>query len=189
MNTEEVVVGKARTAEFKALFQSSMDNLKAACVIYVEDIDVDWEVKFQYEEALPHIPNSAWARFEAIGRGILHPELALMAGPGPRRLITLPMSDQKKYVNTPVNLLMKDGTILKAKVRELNRKQADQAFTINSVRSIEEQKLYLERQAALDATEHTKKYEIVEGRLRVISAGSMFSAAELKHILGEMKKS
>jgi len=176
---------KARTKEFAQLFNSSMENLKKACEIYVADIDLDWKLKSEYEEAMPHIPNSAWARFEAIGRGILDPELALMNGPGPRRLMSLSISDQKRYLNTPVPIAMKNGTVKKVDIRSLSQAQAQQVFTISNVRSVEEQKMVI-KERDRQALEKRKKYEISDDSMLVCTSKAIFTRNELIHIIEEI---
>lgn len=100
-------------------------------------------------ERWPQLTADVLATFERIGRKQLHPSTFLNESPGRRALRRCPYSEQVKYSEEPIEfLLLKDGvpeTIL-VSIDSLTDAHAKQVFGSRRVRTLGEQRLWLEDQ-------------------------------------------
>jgi hypothetical protein len=124
-------------------------------------------------------------RFEQIGRQQLYPNLLLNDSPGVRRLRRLPYNLQKKYANEPVTLLISGGETLETDVRNLTPNQAAQVFSGNRLRTISEQRAYIEdkksSEEAVPASGNLP-YRIV-GKTVVVMQSCKFTPGDLARLL------
>lgn len=131
------------------------------------------------------------SRFEQIGRQRLYPQLLLNDSPGIRRLRRLPFDLQKKHSSEPVTLLLSDGESLEVDVRNLTPSQAAQVFSSNRLRTIAEQRAWLEDQKtselAVPATGNLP-YRIV-GKTVVFMETCRCSAGDLAKLLAQITDS
>ena len=93
------------------------------------------------------------SRFEAIGRNNLYPKLLASTSPGARALMGCGYSEQKQFCHEPIELLVVKGEahdVLKVDVDALTSDQCKQAFGRGHVRSMAEQRAYMESKAEED---------------------------------------
>lgn len=126
----------------------------------VKLLEVEPNAKRLIMKREPMIGMSFLNQLEAVGRGTLHPKLAMTSNAGYNRLQRLPLSDQSRYLEEPIELLVtKDGDydVLLVKVEELNPDQARQVFDGNSVRSASAQRAYIENLKTQEAVKQGAK--------------------------------
>ena len=140
---------------------------------------------------LPDLSPEHLKRLEDIGRKRIHPQILVSAAPGIRRLGRLDYSTQEKYLNEPVDLLIDDGNgleTLKVDVRNLTRDQSFQAFASDRVRSVAEQRAYLEDRKASQVglpEEYRLPFKVTSKSL-VIFKPCELDRKQLASILAEM---
>lgn len=171
-------------ARFGELLRQSLNAFSEACRVYVNDIDRDPALAAVYRTSYPDIPPRSWQGFEAVGRGVLVPQLLWAEGPGPRALTKLPMSTQTRLLNEPVELLTVDGDTLMVDVKAMSAAQARQVFASSHVRSLGEQRAWLETQRK-PADPKGLPYRVRSGRLEVFRPVT-FTRAELQRLLQGM---
>jgi hypothetical protein len=158
-------------SEFKSAFAAGIDSIVNASEIYVKAIDEDPAIKDRFrDEFADIIPSSAWSGFEAVGRKWMHPKL-LMGGGGrySSQIKRLPYSDQEQiFSGTRYGLLTADGDTLRVDVRSITPEQAEQLFDRSHIRSLAEQKAWLEaRKSAPQKAEDVQvmPYSITDGKV------------------------
>jgi hypothetical protein len=182
--------------QFGKLINNGVESLTQACKLYVQTIDKDIELQAVFFETYPEIPHTAWRRFEAVGRGNLHPKLLINFNCAARRLERCSFSEQTQYVEKPFNVLLNNSDTLPVSLYNLTPGQIRQVFAKDHVRNIPEQRAYLEDLKTDDAVANAlaesrrhpvKAYRVIRGRLIVMSECS-FSKEDLLHIIIEMDK-
>jgi hypothetical protein len=193
MSTEiEVPALSVLVKKFTNLFQEGMKALEEASKLYVEAIDSHPNAKEVFMEKVPEIPASAWAGFEAVGRGSLDKRLLYSSSGVSSRLRKLPLSAQRRALDGRVDLLLEGGDTLKLKVTEATTEQLNQLIASNHIRTLGEQRLYLEskRTSAIPPipVEARPPYVITGKGIRVIRQAD-FTKADLARILLELETS
>lgn len=138
---------ESNAARFASLVQQGIDAWTEAGRLLVEMLTENPDAKSAITNANPDLTDEILSRFEAIGRNQLHPKCLLNNSPGMRRLRGLPFSDQSRYLESPVPLLVqKESGIetLQVAVRNLTTKQAQQVFANGYVRAPDAQRAWLE---------------------------------------------
>ena len=139
--------------------------------------------------------------FERIGRKQLRPELLISRYPAARHMLTLTYSDQVKYDENPVAVVVtRDGDktdVLQIATKNLTKPQCKQVFektaSGNRVRSEAAQKAWLESERTKASTQQgtkTKKatWEIRDGKLVIHVAPITFTRKEVMAMLQTMEK-
>ena len=192
------VTVSAGVKQFVKLFWEGVDAWTRAGVLYVEMLEKSPGVADEIIAQCPDISRAVLGRFEEVGRKSLHPKLLVMDGPGPSRLRMMPYSVQLRHIESPLEMLTcRNGNsdTLLVHVRELSSEAAKQVFAVDHVRSLAEQRNYIESTAAL--TKERKKTAkedvreipwVIEGRgKRVrIDAPCVMSRQEVGAILAAM---
>lgn len=147
---------ESKIKQFGDLLSQIGAGIIAAGKLVVEIVEENPDGKRQLAERYPQISMSFLNQLEAVGRGQMHPKLALAANPGYVKLRKLPISEQVRYVEEPLELVVeKDGEfdILLVKASDMTPDQAKQVFADDHVRSQGAQRAYLEdmKQKALTA--------------------------------------
>lgn len=177
----------------KEAFEQGMRNLQMACELYVQAIDEDYRNKEIIQNGLEHvIPRNAWSGMEQAGRGLLDRRLTFDRGGRNARFIKkLPISDQKRIMDGDmVELLTVKGDSINVDARKVTAEQAKQLFDGDSIRSLSEQRAYMEsverEWEALERTvEVTEAYRIERGRL-IVPKGCILTKQEVLRIAMEM---
>jgi hypothetical protein len=149
MKTSELTVMDEKIEKLGGLMQNIGTSLMAAGKLLVEILEEEPKGKRLIQAKYPGISAPMLNQLEALGRGQLHPALALSGSPGYIRLRGLPMSDQERYLEESVELLVEAGEdydVLLVKVSDLTPKQAAQVFAPDHVRAQGAQRAYLEDQ-------------------------------------------
>lgn len=180
--------------EFGDLFLKGIEYLLKACQLYVKTIEDNPDVKSDFEETYPDISPSAWRRFEAVGRGSLHVKLLTNLTTGAKKLGRCSFTEQSKYVEEPIEVLLSGGDMLKVNIHNLQPDQVKQVFAPDHIRTRPEQRAYIESLKTTKAIETSRKeaaevsppYEIKRGKL--IVGGVIFTKSDLVRILVQLEK-
>ena len=190
--TNEVTI-KSRMAEFRDALQAGVDGITKAGEIYVAALDEDPRNADRFrDEFAEFVPPSAWSNFEAVGRKWLHPRL-IMGGVGDRKknaiIKKMPYSMQERiFKRERFGLLTAAGETLQIDVLEATSEQAEQLCNGQAVRSISEQRAWIDARRAETANPdpiEVLPYTISDGKV-TFRRGVTLSRAELKRLLTEM---
>ena len=139
-------------------------------------------------ERRPNIRRSTIRAFERIGRGTLLAEVEYSKHPGIKLLGRLGIAEQRKFLKEPVDVLIRKGSeliTLKAKVENLLPKQRRQVFAGDHIRSVGEQRLYLEsKDAEPKSIDLDRPYRVRRGEV-VITAPCRLTVQQLLVLLTE----
>lgn len=170
--------------EILADLKGAADRIAAAGRKWVK---LDTGLRQRIVDATPAGMRDVWLRLERVGMGTLHPQLATTAGIAARYLGRLPMSEQERYLQERIPVLVVNGRepdILRIDVGALSRGQRKQVF-VNAggtvrVRSIDEQRAWLADQAQREQRKEQRN-EVLRidrpGRWKV-DGGKVYVAAE-----------
>ncbi len=179
--------------DFRNAFSDGLNSIVKASQIYVVAIDENPKIADDFvREFRDVIPATAWAGFEAVGRKWMHPRL-LMGGGGRygSKIKRLPYSAQEQIFNGGrFDLLTNKGDTLSVDIRELEPEQVDQIIDNNHIRTLSEQRAWLENQRTSDEEEIV---QLAEKPAYVISSGKVcfrrgitMTRNEVKRLLQEM---
>jgi len=176
--------------EFRAAFAAGIQGIVKAGEIYVAAIDHNPKLADSFrEEFTDSIPAAAWGQFEAVGRKWLHPNLILGGGGEyATRIKRLPYSQQERvFAGERFDMLTGAGDTLKVDLREIGKTQADQMFAERHVRTLSEQKSWIEARRAVPVVEPTEllPYTISGDRV-TFRRGATLTRAELKRLVMEV---
>jgi hypothetical protein len=180
----------AKITEFVSLWQKGVDAWIKAGEILVEMVEADPHTYDYIAQKYPLMNAGVLAKFEQIGRKILHPQLLLTASPGFAKLRRLPFSLQERYLDEPIPIVVQtdDGTdVLLVQAKNMTKDQADQVFTSGRVRTEGEQKAWLMDMRSKMAKPCNKVDRIwtVKGGKAIIN-GVEFTRKEIVGILSAM---
>jgi len=182
----------SRIADFRAALQAGIEGIVKAAEIYVAALDEDPRNADTFrDEFAEWVPSSAWAQFEAVGRKWMHPRL-LMGGVSDRKksaaIKRLPYSMQSRiFKRERFPLLTADGDTLQVDLMEATGDQVDQLCGSDSIRSLSEQRAWIESKAAAKACDEAEvmPYTLYNGKV-TFRRGCVMNRAELKRLLQEM---
>lgn len=179
-------------SEFYQALQRGREALEDAGKILVALIDEDASVKERIMEEHPEITEDVLETFERIGRRQLYYRLCLLEAPGIRALKRCPYSEQVRYSTDPIPMLLLNGNDsadqLSVAVHALNQEQVRQVFSSHRIRTVAEQRAWLESQRAkLPPPETDATYTIKRDQLQVRKP-TILSKSDLLRILMEMEK-
>lgn len=152
-------------------------------------------IKERIMELEPRIDPQALADMERIGRKQLHPMLTVSNKPALRALRRMPYSEQERYSSEPVELLIVDSadktSTLQVSIHNMTADQSRQAFNGNHVRTLAEQRAYIEGERAKrmvkQAPPVTSDYVISRGRI-VTNRPLTLTQEDLVRMLSEITK-
>lgn len=172
--------------EFKQAFNVGIKSIERASKIYVKALDEDVDAYNKFRDAFDgEIPASAWTKFENVGRGFMHSKLLIGAGGRhSNKIAKLPMSEQKLMFDGKVDLLLQDGDTIKVDAKTLRPSDAKQLFANNHIRTLSEQKTYLESIKA----EHSLKMEEYKTLPYEIKGNKVFFKHNTEFTKRELKK-
>lgn len=137
-------VTKTAAALFIELVRRGIEAWIEAGEIAARELDADpeWADKLCAENKW--ITPERVKRFADFGRKKIHPLLYVAGTPGASKLMKMPYSLQEKHVKEPVEVLTPGGEPLLVDVMNLKPNQVDQVFGFDRVRSLAEQRAWIE---------------------------------------------
>lgn len=169
------------------------ENLQQISEVYVTAIDRDPAFREHLADELPAVPGGFWRDLERVGRGQLDSRIAGGGVPYSQRLRRLTMSEQKQAIEHPLQLLTSGGDTLRASIDSLLPEQAEQVFARDHIRSLPEQKAWIEAKIAEQTNNKRVKYakepvEIDKKRRCIIVGGIRITAADLADYLKRLNE-
>lgn len=141
------IESRKKLEAFKQAFTTGIEGIVSAAKIYVEAIDDNPKNADLFrDEFVDWIPEGAWAGWEAVGRKWMHPKL-LMGGGGrfSNKIKRLPYSTQERiFDGEKFPLMTATGDTLNVDIRNITTEQAEQLFDGSHIRSLPQQKAYME---------------------------------------------
>lgn len=180
-------IAKTQVQQFKELFTGGMQKIREACQVYVKAVEENPELEPEFRAAFPQISESGWANIELVGRGAMDYRLLWEGGRARNRIKQLPPSRQAAVLDNGVPLLSKDGSELKVKVENLTPKQVEQVFGGNHIRTLAEQRAWIEAQSTVTTPVKTETVAEVRGKELIISRPCRMSRKELVMFLAQME--
>lgn len=188
-------IQKPLITEFIALITQGIECWNKAGEIIVQLLDEHDMTISEIAETSEFLTEDILTRFEQLGRKQLIPRLLVADYPAARYLVRLPYSEQKRSVETSIDLLLFDGkdtSVLKVSVENLTPAQCRQVFDGDQVRSTGAQRAWLEdkrsSQEIRDALESPGALYQVRGKRVVFKRPCELSAGQLAQIIAEIEK-
>lgn len=180
----------SRIEALQQAIYTGVEAWKKAGTLLVEIIEQDGLPLAQIAEQAD-LPLDVLAQLEKIGRNQLVPQLLLAEYPAARKLERLPMSEQERLMIEPVEVLvMKEGKpdTLRVPVRHLNGAQVRQVFASNHVRTLSEQRQWIEGQQPQQvAVKVDVPYVITRKGSVIFNQACELSAKELLRIAAQLQ--
>jgi len=185
-------IAKTYMDEFRKHFTAGIEGIVKASEAYVAAIDDNPRYGDEFrDEFADWVPHSAWSQFEAVGRKWLHPKL-IMGGMSDRTksgiVKKLPYSIQERVFDRErFDLLTHDGDTLQVDMIEATASQAKQLCAGNRIRTLSEQKAWIESQRVAEAApvSEVMPYTIRDGKV-AFRRGVTLTRTELKRLLQDM---
>ena len=188
-------IQKPLITEFVALVTQGIECWNKAGEIVVRLLDEHNMTIADIAETSELLTEDIVTRFEQLGRKQLIPCLLVADYPAARHLVRLPYSEQKRAVETSVDLLVCEGketSVLKVSVENLTPTQCRQVFDGDQVRSIGAQRAWLEDRRATqeirDVLSSPGPLYQVRGKRVVFKRPCELSAGQLAQIISEIEK-
>lgn len=157
---------------------------------YVEAIDKDPTFRDYLADEAPEVSGSVWRTLEKVGRGSLDARIAAGGCPYGNKLRRLPISEQRRAIENPLPLLTVGGDTLQVSLDAMLPKQADQMFAAQHIRSLPEQRAWIEAQNAATAAKAkpANAVEIDKRHRRIVVNGHVLTAADLADYLRKISE-
>lgn len=180
------VTEESLCSQIKLRLESSATEIVEACRLVLVLID---EHGWTPEEIATkcEIPPLFIRNLQRVGRQRLAPELVWGETMAKRRLARLPLPEQERLLRNPVLVITASGDELLCGVDNLTPELCRQVFSGNKLRTVPEQRVWLETEARRHKEEKkaTGDYEVV-GKVLVVHVGCKFTASQLARVLAEM---
>jgi hypothetical protein len=175
---------------FYEALKTGQEALEEAGRVLVSLIDDDPAVKARIMDEHPEITEDVLETFERIGRRQLYYRLCLIESPGVRCLKRCAFSDQVTYSSEPIPMLLlngKDSTDhIVVSVQGMNADQARQVFGAHRIRTLPEQRAFLEREKSKpQPLEKSEPYSISKGKITFYQPITL-TASEMARLLADM---
>lgn len=157
--------------------------------LIAERMDENPEFIEQMASEYPELSTEVLYRFEQIGRNQIVPSLLLNDSPGVRKLRKMPYQLQVKHSNEPVQVTVRDGSVLLVDVRNLTSDQASQVFAKDRIRTAAEQRALIEDKIAIEPASVERAnlpYRIV-GKELVVMTACRFTTTDLLRIAADLQ--
>jgi hypothetical protein len=184
-----------KITEFVALVTQGIECWNKAGEIVVQLLDEQELTISEIAQTSEFLTEDIVTRFEQLGRKQLVPSLLVADYPAAKHLVRLPYSEQKRVVETSVDLLVcngKETSVLKVSAENLTPAQCRQVFDGDQVRSTGAQRAWLEDKRATqeirDVLSSPGALYQVRGKRVVFKRPCELSAGQLAQIIAEIEK-
>ncbi len=184
-----------KITEFVALVTQGIECWNKAGEIVVQLLDEQELTISEIAQTSEFLTEDIVTRFEQLGRKQLVPSLLVADYPAAKHLVRLPYSEQKRVVETSVDLLVcngKETSVLKVSAENLTPAQCRQVFDGDQVRSTGAQRAWLEdkrsSQEIRDVLSSPGALYQVRGKRVVFRRPCELSAGQLAQIIAEIEK-
>lgn len=176
---------------FKGKFSAATEAILDASRFYVQAITEKPERAELFREAMPMFTETRWRLIENIGRGNALPDLFTAPPSVLRQLEAMPISAQQVFSAKGAPLLLPNGDSINVTMGRMTPEQARQLVAYDHVRTLAEQKVWLEKEKHRAVTLHSRRietgYKIEKGQIVITSDGTLvLTRKQLLAILAEM---
>ena len=191
MITELELTYEQILTDFRTALQQGIEGFMKAGEVYVKAIEKDYTYGERLKEEFSDmVPAKAWNQLEALGRKWIHPKLLLggMSDPKKTNLVKrLPYSTQSKVFNNDrFKLLVSGGDYIEVNFFDATYEQCKQLCGDGFIRSLSEQKSWLEQQKVYQEIKPEElPYHIVGGKITFRKNVSL-TRAEMKQLLSQL---
>ena len=191
MITELQLTTEQLMAEFKQAITSGINGFVRAGEVYVKAIDQDQSNAERMQlEFSDIVPSKAWKQFEAIGRKWIHPKLILggMSDAKKTNIVKrLPYSLQNRvFAGDKFELLISGGDVLEVSALDASTDQVTQLFGDGNLRTLREQKAYIESNKLQDDLRPQElPYYVSKGKI-IFRKNTELTRAEMKQLLTQL---
>jgi hypothetical protein len=123
-------------------------TITEVAALYLQAITADPGFAAWVEDETPDVPPSFWRKLEATARGTLDARIAAGGCAWGNKLTRLPIAEQRQAIDSTLPLLTSTGDTLQVRLPALLPSQADQIFAADHIRTLAEQKAWMEAKAA-----------------------------------------
>lgn len=188
-------IQKPLITEFVALITQGIECWNKAGEIVVQLLDEHGMTISDIAETSEFLTEDIVTRFEQLGRKQLIPRLLVADYPAARHLVRLPYSEQKRAIETSVDMLVCEGketSVLKVSVENLTPAQCRQVFDGDQIRSIGAQRAWLEdkrgAQEIKEALEQPTSIYQVRGKRIIIRRPCELTSGQLAQMIAEIER-
>ena len=188
-------IQKPLITEFVALITQGIECWNKAGEIVVQLLDEHGMTISDIAETSDFLTEDTVTRFEQLGRKQLIPRLLVADYPAARHLVRLPYSEQKRAIETSVDMLVCEGketSVLKVSVENLTSAQCRQVFDGDQIRSIGAQRAWLEdkrgAQEIKEALEQPTSIYQVRGKRIIIRRPCELTSGQLAQMIAEIER-
>lgn len=158
-------------------------NMIAISEAYVSALAMNPKIKADLEEM--GISRRLLARMEMVGAGKIDHRLALETHAAARSVMLLPMSDQVNVLDHGVEVMDTDTEVRRIPVDQLSPKQVSQVFANGEVRTLAQQRTYLQEHDLRQVVEEQPNCKVGKDSVS-IRHGGKFSRAVIAGWLAQM---
>jgi hypothetical protein len=175
--------------QFREQLTSAARNYIAAATAFTAALDQFPDAKAKFREACPDLPNTFWKRLEEVGRKQLDSRLLYCSYAAERYLRRLPYSEQKRVLDTGVEVYVHSNDHLLVQVDRLTPQQCKMVFGADGLRDLAGQKAYLESEITFNpgVKNHQPDYEVKRDTMIVNNAPFRLSRRDIIDILNKME--
>ena len=175
---------------FRLFSEASVLSDKAyylKCRVYAKMLNDKPEFKFQFQEMMPSIPETAWYEVEQVGRGFMHPELLFDKTNRGCILKKLTITDQKTALTKELPALI-DNEPKMIRYEDMDADTRALVFADNHIRSLSEQEKVaprIKRARSVPKIKQnvTNNYRIERGGV-YFKSNAWFSKKQLETLIG-----
>jgi hypothetical protein len=179
---------KVFVKEFRDALTQGIEGFTRAGEVYVEAVDANPKHGEVFREEFEgQVSASSWALFEKVGRKCLHPQLIVGGGPNANKIRRLPYSVQERvFAGERFELLVSGGEHILVDVREATKEQAEQLVGDDHIRTLSEQRAWMEAQKTLAEAEPEVMPYVIAGGTVTFRKGVKLTKQEVRRILAEI---
>lgn len=186
----QTLISTPTLLDFARCLERGTEAFLEAGRILVMLLEDDPDVFSKITDQFPKISRATLVAFERIGRGQLHPEVALSDAPAAKHLARCSFSEQKEALENGIDLLIvreNQTDTLRVKIGALQPRQVAQVFAADHIRDIAEQRVYFENQRAKRINHQDLSPYKVQGGSVVFRQGTRMTKRDLIKLLHLLK--
>lgn len=172
-----------------AALSKAEEHIQQAAALYVEAITKNPAFRDWLDDEAPQVPPGVWRSLDRIGRGQLDPRI-FGGCLYDTKLRRLPITEQRQALDGSLPLLTSSGDSMLIRLGAMMPSQADQVFAADHIRSLAEQRAYIESREtkAKAAIKQVPAVEIDKKHRRILVNGYPMTAADLADYLRKLSE-